>query len=512
MDNKIKRSSLLQQGARLQKVLDRRRSPIASQERVLRHLLKRAENTAFGQHYQFEAILDAEDMVAAFQERIPVFDYDTLFSEWWHRTLDGEEDVCWPGKNLYFALSSGTSGATSKYIPITSDMTRSMRSAALRMFSCLPKYQLPASLYTKGWLMVGGSASLNRLKTGAYAGDLSGINAKRPPLWIRRYFKPGTEVAQLKTWDERIKVISERAPSWDVSIITGIPSWVQLTLERIIADHKLNNIHEIWPNLRVFVTGGIAFEPYRKSFEKLLARPLIYQDSYLASEGFIAFQSRPGTHAMRLVTNNGIFFEFIPFDDDHFNEHGLPRPNAVACTLEDVELQRDYALVISTNAGAWRYLIGDTIRFTDLERNEIIITGRTKHFLSMCGEHLSVDNMNHAVQEVEEKLGIAFPEYSVGGVKVGSHFAHHWYLACNDPDVDATLLSQELDAALRNYNDDYGAERGAMLQPPLVTIVPGSAFYDWQRSLGKLNGQSKIPRVMKGEQLQQWQDFVAKSF
>lgn len=500
---------ILQNSASLVKALAPRRTAAIQQERTLKQLMRRAEYTAFGQHFDFTALLKSDQTVDHFQRVVPLYDYDRMYQEWWHRTVNGAADITWRGKVKYFALSSGTAGATSKYIPVTTDMTRSMRAAALRMFACLPKYQLPAGVYTKDWLMIGGSASLQEMESGAYAGDLSGINARRPPVWVRGYYKPGTRIARLKSWDERVAAISELAPKWDVGIITGIPSWVQLTLERIISDHGLPNIHELWPNLKVFVSGGIAFEPYRKSFEQLLAHPLIYQDSYLASEGFIAFQSRPGTHAMRMVLNNGIFYEFIPFDEAHFDEEGLPRPNAAPLTFEEVETGVDYALVISTCAGAWRYLIGDTVRFTDLDRCEIVITGRTKHFLSICGEHLSVDNMNQAIQKVEEKLDMAIPEFTVGGVKAGSHFAHQWYLGfdgARHPPIET--IAKELDAALMTVNDDYGAERSAMLQAPRVQVLPVHTFYDWQRDRGRLNGQSKIPRVMRSAQLKEWEAFL----
>lgn len=506
------RIRLLHPQSDLRKVFDRLRSPMVSQERVLRQLMTQAEHTAFGRHYRFGALLRSPNLIAEFQKTVALYHYDALFDAWWHRTLAGEANICWPDVVRHFALSSGTSGASSKYIPITPDMTASMRSAALRMFSCLPKYQLPPNFYTKDWLMVGSSSSLTQMETGAFAGDLSGINAKQPPRWMRRFIKPGPDVARLKTWEERVKIISERAPKWDISVVSGIPSWVQLTLERIVADHGLDTIHDLWPNLQIFVSGGIAFEPYRKSFERLLAKPLIYQDSYLASEGFIAFQSRPGTHAMRLLLNNGIFFEFIPFNDDNFDDNGLPRPLAQVLTLDKVTTGVDYALLITTNAGAWRYLIGDTVRFTDLARSEIIITGRTKHFLSLCGEHLSVDNMNHAIQDIAQEMDIAIPEFTVGGVQEGTHFAHHWYIGCDHPEtVDQQALATRLDAALKRYNDDYAAERSAMMRPPKVTLLPTQAFYDWQKDHGKFNGQSKIPRVLKGERWVQWCAFQAQS-
>jgi len=499
----IKRSIVL-----VQKIDQPRLSAAAQQRQVLRSLLRRSAATAIGKHYQFGQLQKNKQLFAAYQQQLPIHDYDSIFNQWWHRSLEGEADVCWPGSVRYFALSSGTAGAASKYIPVTFAMTRAMRHAALRMFACLPKYKLPDSFFGKDWLMIGGSASLQKLPTGAYAGDLSGINAGRPPVWVRRYYKPGIAVARLPNWDQRVKAIVQQAPKWDVAAMMGIPSWVQLTLEHIIAHHKLDNIHELWPNLQVFATGGVAFEPYRKSFEQLLREPLHYMDSYLASEGFVAFQSRPDTHAMKMVLDNGIFYEFVPFNDDNFDEEGMPKPGAQALTIEDVESGVDYALLLSSCAGAWRYLIGDTVRFTDLARQEIIISGRTKHFLSMCGEHLSVDNMNKAIMQVEQRLNLAISEFTVGGIKAGGHFGHHWYVGCQQPPADSQLFLQLLDQALMEVNDDYKAERSAMLDAPKVTFLPVQVFNDWQRERGRLNGQSKIPRVMKGSQLAGWQHFL----
>lgn len=482
-------------------------SPVQLQSRCLNGLLRKAERTAIGRYYHFDELSKSADPTTAFQAAMPLHSYQQLLDAWWHRELAGEADVSWRGKTPFFALSSGTSEASSKYIPVTTDMQRSMRYGAFRMFSCLPKYKLAPSFFTKEWLMVGGSASLQDLGH-SKAGDLSGINASRPPFWMRRYYKPGTAVAKLKDWDARAEAIARMAPDWDIGMLTGIPSWVQLVLERVIDYHQLDHIHQLWPNLKLFVTGGVAFEPYRQSLERLLAKPLIYQDTYLASEGFIAFQARPETHAMRLLLNNGIFFEFIPFDEQHFDENGQPRPGAEVLTIGEVEEGKDYALLLTTCAGAWRYLIGDTVRFTDRARCEIIITGRTKHYLSLCGEHLSVDNMNQAVQSVAVQLGLAIKEYTVCGIQADSHFGHHWYIGCDQAGMDTKLVAQLLDQALKATNDDYGAERGAMLRPPRVSLVPNQCFYDWQRHTGRLNGQSKFPRVMKTAQFKEWQSFV----
>lgn len=498
---------LVKKGISLVQQLDQSKpSPAQLQRRALQLLLKRAEKTAFGRHYGFEQALNAARPEEVFRERVPMHDYNRMFGEWWRRALAGEADVSWRGEVKHFALSSGTSEAASKYIPVTADMRRSMRQAALRMFSCLPKYGLPPSFYTREWLMIGGSASLQDLGH-CYAGDLSGINASTPPMWIRRYYRPGTRIARISDWDERTEAIARMAPHWDVGVLTGLPSWVQLTLERVIEYHGLKHIHEIWPNLRIFVSGGIAFEPYRKSFEELLGHPLIYQDSYLASEGFIAFQARPGTSAMRLQLNNGLFFEFVPFNEENFDEEGQLRPNARALTIEEAEEGQDYALLLSTCSGAWRYLIGDTIRFADKGRCEILITGRTRHFLSICGEHLSVDNMNQAIRRTEGLLNARINEFTVSGVKADTHFAHRWYIGC-EPEIAHDILAKVLDEQLKSVNDDYAAERSAMLRAPQVNVISPKLFYEWQRHNGKMNGQSKFPRVMKGEQLAEWENFV----
>lgn len=498
---------LVKKGISLVQQLDQSKpSPAQLQRRALQLLLKRAEKTAFGRHYGFEQALNAARPEEVFRERVPMHDYNRMFGEWWRRALAGEADVSWRGEVKHFALSSGTSEAASKYIPVTADMRRSMRQAALRMFSCLPKYGLPPSFYTREWLMIGGSASLQDLGH-CYAGDLSGINASTPPMWIRRYYRPGTRIARISDWDERTEAIARMAPHWDVGVLTGLPSWVQLTLERVIEYHGLKHIHEIWPNLRIFVSGGIAFEPYRKSFEELLGHPLIYQDSYLASEGFIAFQARPGTSAMRLQLNNGLFFEFVPFNEENFDEEGQLRPNARALTIEEAEEGQDYALLLSTCSGAWRYLIGDTIRFADKGRCEILITGRTRHFLSICGEHLSVDNMNQAIRRTEGLLNARINEFTVSGVKADTHFAHRWYIGC-EPGIAHDILAKVLDEQLKAVNDDYAAERSAMLRAPQVNVISPKLFYEWQRHNGKMNGQSKFPRVMKGEQLAEWENFV----
>ncbi|NRA48984.1 MAG: GH3 auxin-responsive promoter family protein [Phaeodactylibacter sp.] len=500
----IKRS--LTVGEQLQK--RRRAAPVQLQRRTLRRLLKRAQNTAFGQYHGFKEVLQDEHIIDRFREKVPIFDYDTMYEQWWHMTLREVEDVSWPGKVTHFALSSGTSGAPSKHIPVTDNMRRSMKHAGLRMFFALTNFDVDPDLFTKPMLMLGGSSDLDN-QGGYFRGDLSGINASQPPFWLRPYYKPGDKIARIKSWEEKITEISRHAPDWDIGFLVGIPSWLQLMMERIIEDHKLNTIHDIWPNLEVCVHGGIAFEPLKKGFEKLLDRPLIYMDSYLASEGFIAYQQRPETNAMRLLLHNGIFFEFIPFNNENFDDDGKMIGNPRTLTIDSVESNTDYALLITTCSGAWRYLIGDTVRFPEAGKPEIIISGRTKHFLSICGEHLSVDNMNQGIQAVEENLDLSVREFTVAPVQEGNRFIHHWYIGTEHP-VNGSKITPLLDEALKQVNDDYKTERASLLGIK-VEILPIQLFYDWQATKGKLGGQNKFPRVMKGKRFAEWSAFVHRS-
>ena len=253
--------------------------------------------------------------------------------------------------------------------------------------------------------------------------------------------------------------------------------------------------------------GGVSFDPYRKGFEKLLGRPIYYIETYLASEGFIAYQTFPKRKSMRLVLNNGIFYEFIPFNEDNFTTNGEVKPEAKALLIDEVEEGKEYALVLSSCAGAWRYLIGDVIKFTSIEESEIIITGRTKHFLSLCGEHLSVDNMNKAIELVANEMNIAIPEFAVGGIPFESLFAHHWYVGTDDK-VDKAVLKERLDYHLKQLNDDYAVERSAALKEVIVDVLPVKAFYGWMESKGKYGGQNKFPRVLKTAQMEQWNAFL----
>lgn len=504
--------TLLKKGIRIREMMEQEyTSPFDLQKKELKELLIAASQTEFGKYYNFSEVLQAfrthdKEFYYRFKTNVPIHTYNKIYNDWWKLAQRGVKNVCWPGRVKYFALSSGTSEASSKYIPVTKDMTKAIQKTSVRQILTLSKYDLQPELFEAGILMLGGSTHLNR-KGSYFEGDLSGIQAAKLPFWFQHFYKPGKRIAKTRDWDAKLDEIARKAPGWDIGIIVGVPAWIQILLEKIISYHKLNHIHEIWPNLMVYVHGGVSFDPYRKGFEKLLGRPIYYIETYLASEGFIAFQAYPNRKSMRLVLNNGIFYEFVPFEEKNFDSNGEIRPDAETLLIDEIEEGKEYAILLSTCAGAWRYLIGDVIKFTSLEECEIVITGRTKHFLSLCGEHLSVDNMNKAIELVANDLNIAIQEFTVAGIPHGTLFAHHWFIGTDDP-VDAQELKNKLDGYLKMLNDDYAVERSAALKEVIVDVLPVKVFYDWMESKGKVGGQNKFPRVMKKLQLEDWQSFL----
>jgi hypothetical protein len=482
------------------------------QLKVLKKLLKKARFTQFGQKFKFDEILLSRHPGKKFQQLVPTFNYEKIYTDWWYKTLEGVPDVCWPGVIKYFALSSGTSEGPSKYIPITKDLIRSNTITSFKQLLSLTKYEnVPKSSISKGWLIIGGSTQLQKGAT-FYAGDLSGIQQKNIPFWFRGMgmYKPGTKIAKEKDWSKKLEEVIENAPNWDISFLVGVPAWLQICLEKIVERYNLNNIHEIWPNLAFYVHGGVAMEPYKKGFATLLGKPITYIETYLASEGFLAYQNRQDTRGMALTLNNNIFFEFVPFDNNNFDADGNMVDNPEALMIHEIEENKDYAILISTNAGTWRYAIGDTIRLIDKERSEIIITGRTKHYLSLVGEHLSVDNMNRGIELASEEMNVIVPEFAVAGVPYGNFFAHEWYIASDDK-IDVEKFASILDDKIKSLNDDYIVERKHALKAVTVHAFPEKTFMDFMKFKGKMGGQHKFPRVLKGKMLEDWKSFLNKT-
>lgn len=484
--------------------LDKKQVNFDLQKKTLKKLLQKAKGTEFGKAYNFSAILKSGDFLKEFQQQVPLFDYEALFSKYWHKLLKGQANVCWPGKVKFFGLTSGTSNDSSKRVPVTRDMIRSIRRTGIRQLLSLAELDLPPHFYEKSVLMLGGSTKLVKMEK-YFEGDLSGILAGRLPFWFNRFYKPGA-ISKERDWNTKLEKIVKAARKWDIGGIAGVPAWVQILLERIIKYYGVNNIHDIWPNFMVYTHGGVCIDPYKKSFQKLLGKDIYYLETYLASEGFLAYQRRKD-HDMELVLDNGIFFEFIPFDLNNFTPEGQLIGNPKTLLLNEVTEGVDYAVVISTNAGTWRYLIGDTIKFTSVKDYEIIITGRTKHFLSLCGEHLSVDNMTKAISIISDKLNIDIKEFTVAGIPYDNLFAHKWFIGTDDIIEDKEAFAEVLDKTLKELNDDYAVERKAALKKVIVEVIPSELFYQWLKLKGKEGGQNKFPRVIK-EQYKEWEDFL----
>ena len=481
---------------------------VKAQQKTLLKLLKTAQSTAFGKHYNFSEILNQDDIQKSFVEQVPYFDYNKINEEWWSKMHQGKTDVTWPGEPKYFALSSGTTGKESKRIPLTKAMLDAITKAGVKQVLSLKNFNLSPNFFEKDILMLGSSTDLHQREDNKLEGEISGITASNIPYWFQSYYKPGEEISKIDDWDERVKHIVKHAKIWDVGALSGIPSWIELMLEKVIKHHSLNHIHEIWPNLQVYTSGGIAFGPYEKSFKDLMGKPIDIIDTYLASEGYIATQIRPETDAMQLNTDNGIYFEFVPFQPEYINKDGSLKQDSPVVSIDKVKKNTDYVLLISTVAGAWRYMIGDTIEFTDIERAEIKITGRTKFFLNTVGSQLSVNKMDDAMRQLEEKFNTKIKEYTISAVKDDDdNFYHHWYLG-TDLKEDHDKVASALDDFLKDANNNYAVARSKALKYVKVNLIKADYFYQWNASQKKKGGQVKMERVMGEDKFREWQAFV----
>lgn len=498
--------NLFKRALELGRVLEGALSPRDAQRDQLLQLLRKAKNTSFGIYYGFDRILETEDPVAVFQQTVPLHDYDRLNDRWWaqQRRLP---DITWPGQPDYYALSSGTTGKESKRIPVTENMLDSIRSVTLAQIRSLANFDLPAELFESEILALGSSTALKK-RNGHREGEISGINAYTAPGWFDYFYKPGREIAALDNWDDRVAAIVQEAPKWDIGALAGIPSWVLLMLQEVVKHHKLDTIHDLWPNLMIYTTGGVAFEPFRKSFDALMGRPVHYMDTYLASEGYFAYNARPDTMAMQLALENGVFFEFVPFDGAGFDEEGNLRRDAEVKTIGEVEPDKDYALLVTTPAGAWRYMIGDTVRFADLKRGEIIITGRTKYFMNVVGSQLSEEKMNQAIQSLGDDLGITINEFAVAAMKNEREDYYHQWVLGSEQDFDGKKAKEKLNRILKEINKGYKMARKKALKDIRVTGMPVERMYEWIEREKKKGGQVKIPKVMSEDKMRELLAFV----
>ena len=478
-----------------------------SQEKQLKQLLKKAKETAFGKYYGFAEILKADNIIEAFQAEVPLFDYNQMDRAWWQKQQK-HPDISWPGKPEFFALSSGTTGKSSKRIPITSEFLQSMKDVGTSMLRSVPDYDFDEELFESEILMLSSSANLSKNEHGHLEGEISGINVSNFPGWYDVFYRPGNEIASITDWDARVQRIAEEAPNWNVGAIAGIPSWVLLMLQKVIEHNKLNDIHEVWPNLTVYASGGVAFETYRKDFETISGKPITIMDTYLASEGFFAYTGQPGTMDMRLALSHGYFYEFIPFDERGVDEHGNILENPEIHTIGDVEMDTGYVLIVSTCAGAWRYQIGDVIKFTNLNPHEIKITGRTKFFLNVVGSQLSEEKMDAAILEVTNGSGKSVNEYAVAAIKnEDGDYIHQWVVVSDDT-IDDENFAAQLDNALKEANKNYGVARSKALKGIRVRSIGKNLYHEFLAQGKKKGGQVKTPKVMPEKKMRTFLKFI----
>lgn len=478
-----------------------------AQEKQLRKLLLRAKNTEFGKQYGFEDILRSGDIMKTFRSKVPIFDYNQLFSKFWHKTLNGNGNVTWPGYISNFALTSGTTGASSKRIPVSKQMIQTIRRTSLKQLLTLSRINIDSTFFEKDILFLGGSTALTKINN-QFEGDLSGIITGKVPTWMSPFSKPDKRTRALQNWGEKIDEIVKQAPNWDIGAICGVPAWVEIMIQRITDHYGLDSIFQIWPNLKIYVHGGVSFDPYMLRFNKLFDNKVIYLDTYLTSEGFFAYQPAD-SDSLHLLMNNDVYFEFIPFNAEHFDSDGNLIDFESSLTINEVTEGVDYALLVSTNSGTWRYLIGDTIRFKCLETFKIKITGRTKHFLSLCGEHLSVDNMTEALTQVAFEQNLDIREFAISGFTNEIGHGHQWYVAC-DQNVNSKDLISLIDERLCQLNDDYRTERNYALNQVHLKCLPSKVFYEFMELKGMYGSQYKFPRVLKGKMATDWNDYVSQ--
>ncbi len=462
--------------------------PIDVQEELLHQLLFSAQNTEIGKQFEFKTIKNYK----TFAERIPIQKYETI-APFIERTRKGEQGVFWNTPIKWFAKSSGTTNAKSKYIPVSDQAIEDCHFKAGKDMLCLYINNNPnAQLFTGKSLRLGGSSAVYE-DNDTYFGDLSAIIIENMPFWADFSSAPKQETALMGDWETKMEAIINETINENITSLAGVPSWMLVLLNRILEKTGKENILEVWPNLEVYFHGGVNFNPYRKQFKKLIpSKKFRYYETYNASEGFFAIQDKNNSKELLLMLDYGIFYEFIPMS--HFDDE-----NSVAIPLSKVKLDENYAMVITTNAGLWRYLIGDTIKFTSLNPYRIKITGRTKHFINVFGEELIIENAEDALKKACKRTDASITEYTVAPIfmKDRKNGSHEWVIEFSKAPKNLIYFTEILDNALKSINSDYEAKRynNITLSMPTVHQAKKGLFYNWLKSKQKLGGQHKIPRL-----------------
>jgi len=471
------------------------KNPVNTQEEQLYLLLESAAGTRFGKQYGFERIGD----IAGYQRTVPLQTYESLLP-YIEAMMRGESDVLWHGKVKWFAKSSGTTAARSKFIPVTQEALEFNHYQGGKDVLAFYLHNYPDSKLLQGkTLKLGGSKKLLKHQE-AYVGDLSAIMIDNMPFWANMVTVPEKKTALIADWEEKLDKIIAEALASNLTGLAGVPSWMLMFLKEVLRRTGKSHILEVWPQLEVFFHGGVSFAPYREAYRKLFpSSEFHYMEIYNASEGFFALQDRKDNDDLLLMLNYGIFYEFIPMSD----YNGVDSTNVVA--LKDVEPGRNYAMVISTNAGLWRYILGDTVRFTSVKPYRIKITGRTKHFVNAFGEEVVIENADRAIENAARHTGAEIKEYTLAPVfmQTDRQGTHQWLIEFDKEPADFDKFVKLLDETLQALNSDYAAKRykNMTMQSPVVEKARPGLFYDWLSRQDKLGGQNKVPRLSNDRRL-----------
>lgn len=461
--------------------------PNEVQEELLFDLIKKAKNTEIGKLYDFKTI----DSYQEFAKRVPIVNYEKI-EPLITRSRKGERNIFWPSEIKWFAKSSGTTNAKSKFIPVSNESLEDCHYAGTKDLLCTYLNNNEGSkLFTGKGLRLGGSKELYE-ENGTYFGDLSAIIIDNMPFWAEMSSTPSSQISLMSDWETKMSAIVNETLKENVTSLAGVPSWMLVLLNEILATKKATNLSEIWPNLEVYFHGGVSFPPYKEQYNQILPEHCKYYEIYNASEGLFAIQDQNFSNELLLMLDYGIFYEFIDMDTYHSNAPKVYR-------LDQVTLDKNYAILITTNAGLWRYIVGDTIRFTSLSPYRIKISGRTKHYINVFGEELMIENVERALQETCIKTNADIVDFTVAPIFMEGRNkgAHEWLIEFKKKPASFKVFSHTLDLELQKLNSDYEAKRSnnITLNPLQLIIAQENLFYNWLKSKGKLGGQHKIPRL-----------------
>lgn len=461
---------------------------MTTQFRVWQDLIASGQYTEFGRENHFSEIQSLKE----YKNRITINDYDAL-KPYIERMMKGEENVLWNTPVNWFAKSSGTTSDKSKFIPISEESLKENHYKASKDVLAFYYASHPYSdLLTGKGLIIGGSHQINSINEEVHYGDLSAVVLQNSPFWAHWLRTPDLSIALMNEWESKIEKLAQSTIHENVTSMAGVPTWLIVLLRRILEITGKSTVKEVWPSLELYLHGGVSFVPYKQQFEKLIGAPINYLEMYNASEGFFAAQDDISKEGMLLMCDHGIFYEFMPV-----SEYEKDEPQTIQ--LNEVEIGKNYAPVITTNGGLWRYLIGDTIQFTSLDPFRIKVSGRLKHYINAFGEEVIVDNTDKAIAIASEKTTSIVNDYTAAPVyfSEGNNGAHEWLIEFEKEPYDLELFIKELDKALQSINSDYEAKRyhNIALRMPLVKTVPKNTFSNWLNSKGKLGGQHKVPRL-----------------